>query len=141
MGKQYCPKCGEQLTKQARFCKACGAKLSMAKANTKKRDKTLLLLIIGVALVVAAFLSFTTLTSVTDAAADHNDIPYPDVARATVTEVRTGVDAGSALIVDVRSADAYQASHIADAISMPLEEMGDRYQELPQGQMIFLYCT
>ncbi|HCP44448.1 MAG TPA: hypothetical protein DIU15_00200, partial [Deltaproteobacteria bacterium] len=35
------------------------------------------------------------------------------------------------LIIDVRKADTYDTKHIAHAINIPLEEMGDRQGELP----------
>ena len=151
MTTQYCSKCGEQLIKQARFCKACGTAVNTAAASkrkkTRKDNRSLPLVIGGAVLLLLAVWSISTLppkaqdpVNIPDQH-DADGLPYPDVVRATVDEVKTGVDTDTAIIVDVRSPEAYQASHITGAISMPLDEIGSRYQELPQNQMIFLYCT
>jgi len=70
-----------------------------------------------------------------------SDLPYPEVERATVDEVKAAYDDGSALIVDVRHESDYLEGHIQNAISLPLTELGSWFSELPQDQMIYLYCT
>ena len=72
---------------------------------------------------------------------DEQGIPYPDIPRITVQEARAKFDAGTAIFVDVRSRDEYQARHIPGAISMPIEEIPARYNELPKDAEILLYCT
>ena len=69
------------------------------------------------------------------------DLPYPEVERVSVQEAKTAFDAGIALIVDVRSANSYQAGHAAGAISLPSTELASRYRELPQDRLLYLYCT
>lgn len=44
------------------------------------------------------------------------------------------------LLVDVRSKESFIQSHIQDAISLPLSELWQRYQELQKGQELILYC-
>jgi 3-mercaptopyruvate sulfurtransferase SseA len=68
-------------------------------------------------------------------------IPYPEVERVSVQEAKTAFDAGTALIVDVRSGNSYQAGHATGAISFPSTEMASRYRELPQDRLLYLYCT
>ena len=72
---------------------------------------------------------------------DAQGLPYPDVPRISLEDARARFDAGSAIFVDVRSEDEYQARHIPGALSIPEEEIPDRYNELPKDQEIILYCT
>jgi len=66
---------------------------------------------------------------------------YPEIQRVSIDETKTALDAGSALVVDVRSAEAYQGSHISGAINIPLEELESRLGELDQAKWIITYCT
>ena len=45
------------------------------------------------------------------------------------------------VIVDTRSVREYEVSHIEGAVSIPLLEIDDRYEELPKDKEIVLYCT
>jgi rhodanese-related sulfurtransferase/predicted transcriptional regulator len=47
---------------------------------------------------------------------------------------------GLVTVVDVRPREEYTASHIAGAISIPLDELKDRLAELPHNQEIVAYC-
>lgn len=65
-----------------------------------------------------------------------------EVPRITPQEVKEKLDAGEDLvIVDSRSLEAYNHSHIAGAVSLPLDEIGTRYGELPKDKLLVLYCT
>ena len=44
------------------------------------------------------------------------------------------------VVVDVRSADGYQAGHIPGARSLPFEQLPERSRELPRDQEIITYC-
>ena len=59
---------------------------------------------------------------------------------ADVKEARTKADAGQAILVDVRSAQVYEAQHVVGAISLPANELADRYSELPAGKQLIFYC-
>jgi hypothetical protein len=61
--------------------------------------------------------------------------------RITVEEARQALDKGKAVLVDVRSKDAYEASHAQGALSIPLANIGDRSGELPKNKLIITYCT
>ena len=69
------------------------------------------------------------------------DDPLANVPRITVEDLRTGMDEGWAIVVDVRSPQQYEASHIAGAVSVPVGQLGARIGELPEGRMIVTYCT
>jgi rhodanese-related sulfurtransferase len=55
---------------------------------------------------------------------------------------RTGqsmVDDGATLL-DVRRADEWEAGHAPEAVFLPLDELGDRYTELPTDRPIVVIC-
>ena len=66
-----------------------------------------------------------------------------DVPRVSLEDTLTGIQNGEALIVDVRSPDAYRASHIPGALSIPLGEIETNPTDLPfeKDQWIITYCT
>lgn len=45
-----------------------------------------------------------------------------------------------ALLIDVREPDEFDEARIADAILLPMSEIRDRWQEIPQDQTVVLYC-
>ena len=63
------------------------------------------------------------------------------VPRISLQAAKAGLDSGTAVLVDVRTAAAYQQSHAVGAISMPSNEVADRYKELPADKQIILYCA
>ena len=66
---------------------------------------------------------------------------FPEIQRVPVEEAKSALDAGSAVIVDVRSKASYDASHIPGALSIPLAELETRLNELDPGDWILTYCT
>lgn len=50
------------------------------------------------------------------------------------------VSAGDAVIVDVRPPMEYAAGHILGAISIPLDELAERLDELPEDLEVVAYC-
>ena len=66
-----------------------------------------------------------------------------DVPRVAVKDAKLALDNGEAVIVDVRSAEAYAAGHAAGAISIPLAEFENNIDNLPlkKDQWIITYCT
>ena len=69
------------------------------------------------------------------------DDPIATVPRVNVNDLRAGVVEGWAVVVDVRSRQQYEASHIAGAVSVPIGELEARIGELPRDRMIVTYCT
>jgi len=65
------------------------------------------------------------------------------VPRVSVEEAKAALDSGAAIIVDVRSAGAYAASHIPGAINIQLGEFETNPTDLKLGkeQWIITYCT
>lgn len=73
------------------------------------------------------------------------DLPLTqvEVPRVSAEEARGALEGGAAVIVDVRSSSAFEASHIAGAISVPLGEIERNITGLPleKDQWIITYCT
>ncbi len=56
-------------------------------------------------------------------------------------ELRRRLSAGDELVVvDVRPRAEYEAGHIAGAVSIPLDELADRLDELPEDAEVVAYC-
>lgn len=67
--------------------------------------------------------------------------PLAATPRMTATEARQAMVSGNALMVDVRSEQAYQEARIPGAVSIPLEQLPQRMGELPRDRQIITYCT
>ena len=113
-------------------------------SHQKKNNPIPFLFLIGggLLLIVAAFM----LANQIPTAAPPSDIAveeeiYPEIPRVSIDETKAALDSGSALVVDVRSAEAYQGSHISGAINIPLEELEARLGELNKDEWIITYCT
>lgn len=66
-----------------------------------------------------------------------------EVPRVSIEEAKAALDRGEAIIVDVRSPDAYAASHVAGAINIQLGdiETNSTALNLDKYQWIITYCT
>lgn len=84
-------------------------------------------------LIVSMFL-FTACTPKTEETTAYHKI--------TVQEAKEKIDAGDVTIVDVRTAEEYQESHIENAILIPNESIGSQKPEqLPDTEAVILvYC-
>ena len=67
--------------------------------------------------------------------------PADNARRITVTELEEALKKGEAIVVDVRNSATYQQAHIKGAILIPVNEVGNRTNELPRGKMIVTYCS
>lgn len=61
--------------------------------------------------------------------------------RISAADAKKAVDAGKAVLVDVRSAQSYQQEHAKGALSVPTHEIAKRMSELPKDKQIITYCT
>lgn len=61
------------------------------------------------------------------------------VRQVMFTQVRKLVAEGAA-IIDVREEDEYALGHIKGALNIPLSQLRDRLQELPQDVPLYLHC-
>jgi 3-mercaptopyruvate sulfurtransferase SseA len=65
------------------------------------------------------------------------------VPRVTVDEAKAAYESGEAIIVDVRSSEAYAGGHITGAISIPLDQFESNIANAPldKNKWIITYCT
>jgi len=62
------------------------------------------------------------------------------VPRISVAALKDKLDAGtSALIVDVRGTDSFDARRIRGAVSMPKKDPATKWEDLPRDTAIVLY--
>jgi 3-mercaptopyruvate sulfurtransferase SseA len=66
-----------------------------------------------------------------------------EVPRVTVDEAKAALERGEAVMVDVRSAEAFAASHVAGALNIQLGEIETNPTglNLDKEQWIITYCT
>ncbi|MBI3321953.1 MAG: rhodanese-like domain-containing protein [Candidatus Omnitrophica bacterium] len=48
--------------------------------------------------------------------------------------------AGSVVLLDVRSREGFAAGHVPGAVNIPFEELPTRFKELPKSKDILAYC-
>ncbi|MDV2478553.1 metalloregulator ArsR/SmtB family transcription factor [Rhodococcus zopfii] len=63
-----------------------------------------------------------------------------DDQEITREELLARATAGQVTVVDVRPAAEYTAAHIPGAVSIPLDDLARRLDELPPGQEVVAYC-
>jgi Rhodanese-like domain len=68
--------------------------------------------------------------------------PSPESARRIgAAEAREALAKGTAVLVDVRAKESYDAEHAQGAILIPLGDIPARAGELPKDKLIITYCT
>jgi hypothetical protein len=82
----------------------------------------------------ATFVPLITPSATPEGALSRAIVPRIDIAVA-----KQMADAGEAVLVDVRSQATYEQAHIAGAISIPSDEILDRYHELPADKLVIFY--
>lgn len=63
-----------------------------------------------------------------------------DFETVTIDELIGKLESGKVTIVDVRPESEYKQGHIANAISIPIDELSKRLKELPKRTEIIAYC-
>ena len=61
--------------------------------------------------------------------------------RITREEAIKMVAAGKAVYVDVRGKDQFDIEHIKGAISLPLQDVSIKFEELPKNKFLITYCA
>ncbi len=64
-----------------------------------------------------------------------------DNKRVSLTDAKAAFDSQSAVFVDVRIPESYQAGHIPGAINIQLNDLANRLNELDPNQWIITYCS
>ena len=113
----------------------------------KKQSFPVVLLVAGGILLVLAVSMFMSqngtdhVTSQTPVSSEQKEETYPEIERVSLVDAKAALDAGTAVFVDVRGADAYNMSHIPGSLSIPLAELESRLGEFESNQWIITYCT
>lgn len=61
--------------------------------------------------------------------------------RIPVSQARSLVDRGRAVLVDVRTAVVYQMSHVDGALNVPANQVTDYEYRVPRDKLIICYCS
>lgn len=64
-----------------------------------------------------------------------------DAPRITLAEAKKDFDAGNAIFIDTRSADAFKLERVKGAINIMTSDSETRYKEIPEGKKIIVYCS
>jgi len=65
----------------------------------------------------------------------------PTITAASLRRLReAGRSGGAPLILDVRTLNEFETSHVKGALHVPLDELRFRREEIPRGKPIVLYC-
>jgi rhodanese-related sulfurtransferase len=64
-----------------------------------------------------------------------------DVPRLTAAELKTRMEKGEAVAVDVRGSVPWRYGHIPGAVWLPLGRMSQDFGKLPQDKLLVTYCT
>lgn len=108
----------------------------------KKKPFPLFALIGGGLLLIAAAVLLANQNNTAAAPGTvEEDIPYPEIARVSLTDAKAALDSGSAVLLDVRSVEAFAGQRIAGAVNIPTAELPSRLGELDPNAWIIPYCT
>ena len=143
----HCTNCGTKLRSEERFCTKCGTPVKHVVGRGLASFPIWIWIVGALVLAGAGVLLLNALrpnssgtANVTDVH-DAEGIPYPDVPRLSVVEAKASWDAKNAVFVDVRGQSDYAAGHIANAVSLPLAQIGEGDTTLPLQAEILTYCT
>ncbi len=64
----------------------------------------------------------------------------PDLTPVSRAELLSRLEAGNAVVLDVRPEAEFRAGHIPGAISVPMEELASHIADLPAGRQVVAYC-
>ena len=121
---------------------------SMSQSTSNQSNSTTLKIMVGILIAVVAILVVSRLYGdrphlmrmplSASLIAEYQLVSYTNI---TPADVKAKMDAGEKFIlVDVRSPAQYDAGHILGAISIPLPQLGYRYNELNPQDEIIVYC-
>lgn len=67
-------------------------------------------------------------------------LPINDIRLMNRDELMSASRSGTVVVLDVRPPEEYLAGHLEGAISIPLEELGERLNEIPADAEVVAYC-
>jgi len=160
MAANFCSNCGNSVMANDQFCRHCGQPLTQKakqfpqsrqpQPNKQQGANPLLIigLVLGAVLIFVAVWLFQPNSAEAPSRLESNPVsqdnaglPYPEVTRIELNEAKERFDAGTAVFVDTRDLDEYEAAHIPGAVHMTLEDVEARHMELTVSPEIITYCT
>lgn len=57
------------------------------------------------------------------------------------TEAKKDIDAGTAVLLDVRSVESRQKKHIPGSLHIPRADLAQRMKDVPRGKTVITYCS
>lgn len=64
----------------------------------------------------------------------------PKAPEVGLDELARSLEAG-ATVIDVRMPDEYEEMHVPGAVLIPLPELGQRADEVPRGEKVYVICA
>lgn len=116
------------------------------KKRKKQQFPVIVLVVGGILLVIASVMLLSQNdgagqpTALAPASSGQEET-FPEIERVSLEDAKAAYDEAAAVFVDVRSAEAYTAAHIAGSVSLPMAEIEPRLGELDSDQWIITYCT
>lgn len=111
--------------------------------NTQANPNIRIGILVGSALLLlTAILIFTRMQG-DKQTVNSNQTPLPNnrvLSRIGLVQAHNTWSARTAIFLDLRPNSAFARTHIPGAISIPVEEIESRYEELPDDQMIISYA-
>jgi rhodanese-related sulfurtransferase len=113
-------------------------KRSSSHKGTKSTTQFNPLLIVGIVAALAVVIVGAVLLS-SPAAAPALEGASQEIGPVAYTETFS-VPGEDHILIDVRTPDEFASGHIAGAVNIPVEEIADRLDEVPQDKPVVLYC-
>ena len=107
----------------------------MSKQRKQSAALPVLLMVVGALLIFGAGVWFLYILP----AGSSVEVNEDQVPRLSVEEAKAAYDTGSVIFVDVRDAESYARGHIKGALSIPMEELSSRMDELDPSAWIVTY--
>lgn len=85
-----------------------------------------------------------TAAAVPPPASKANDVPVAqpvEAARISLADAKREYDAGTAVMVDVRTAEVFAVERIKGAVHLPYDAIGSAADNIPKGKKLIVYCS
>ena len=73
--------------------------------------------------------------------ANNNGHDTEDAPRISLAEAKKAFDSGTAIFIDTRGEDVYKQEHVKGAINITLQDDASKYNSIPKGKKIIVYCS
>jgi hypothetical protein len=64
-----------------------------------------------------------------------------DAPRISLADAKKDFDAGVAVFIDTRAEDQYKQEHVKGALNITLQDDASKYNSIPKGKKIIVYCS